>query len=199
MTNLTFAHLRQQQTTFLTCQHSAPALASCAATLQAYMRDLHSNSEIPRILLDDVLAYEQPTKYLVASEEYSDEFTTPVLTANKGFVLGYTDDATGIYPASPEHPVIIFDDFTTAVQWVDFPFKVKSTALKILTARDGSVATLRYAFQALQNTGFVPTEHKRHWISVISQLEIRWPAPSIRQALADFFDIGVARRRVPPA
>ena len=32
-------------------------------------------------------------------------------------------------------PVIIFDDFTTDAQYVDFPFKVKSSAIKILKSK----------------------------------------------------------------
>lgn len=176
-------------------QLASPELQRCATTLQAYLRARQAGAPVPRVQFAEILAYAQPTPYLVSDTNYANEFATPVLTANKGFVLGYTADTTGIYPASPEHPVIIFDDFTTAVQWVDFPFKVKSTALKILTARDGSVATLRYAFQALQALDYVPTAHKRHWISIISQCELNWPEAEIRTALADFFTMGVARRR----
>ena len=69
--------------------------------------------------------YEQPTKYIVNSTKYDDTYKTPVLTAGQTFVLGYTDETQGIYPASKENPVIIFDDFTGAFKWVDFPFKVK--------------------------------------------------------------------------
>jgi hypothetical protein len=60
------------------------------------------------------------------SANYDDTFETPVLTAGKMFILGYTDETEGTYPASPESPVVIFDDFTTAFKWVDFPFKAKS-------------------------------------------------------------------------
>jgi type I restriction enzyme S subunit len=79
--------------------------------------------------LDELLNYEQPGKYLVASTAYDPGHKTPVLTAGQTFVLGYTDETKGIYPASPEVPVIIFDDFTTASKWVDFPFKAKSSAM----------------------------------------------------------------------
>lgn len=74
----------------------------------------------------EVVDYEQPTKYIVKSKEYSDDYSVPVLTAGQTFILGYTNEETGIYPASKEHSVIIFDDFTTARKWVDFEFKVKS-------------------------------------------------------------------------
>jgi len=73
--------------------------------------------------LGELLNHEQPGKYLVASKSYDPAFSTPVLTAGQSFLLGYTHEENGIYPASPEAPVVIFDDFTTASKWVDFPFK----------------------------------------------------------------------------
>jgi type I restriction enzyme S subunit len=82
--------------------------------------------------LGEVLNYEQPTKYLVESTSYDDSFETPVLTAGQSFILGYTNETEGIYQASKETPVIIFDDFTTSFHWVDFDFKVKSSAMKML-------------------------------------------------------------------
>ena len=81
--------------------------------------------------LKDYLEYEQPTKYIVESENYSNNYKIPVLTAGKSFILGYTNDEKNIFPES-ELPVIIFDDFTTDCQYVDFPFKIKSSAMKIL-------------------------------------------------------------------
>ena len=80
--------------------------------------------------LGELLSYEQPTPYIVGSTDYNDKYKTPVLTAGKSFVLGYTNETNGVYTALP---VIIFDDFTTASQYVNFEFKVKSSAMKILT------------------------------------------------------------------
>ena len=80
--------------------------------------------------LGELLYYEQPTPYIVESTDYNDTYETPVLTAGKSFILGYTDEKEGIYD---QLPVIIFDDFTTASQYVNFKFKVKSSAMKILT------------------------------------------------------------------
>ena len=97
--------------------------------------------------LGDVANYEQPTKYLVKSKNYNDEFNTPVLTAGKTFILGYTDEIDGIYKASIS-PVIIFDDFTTANKWVDFDFKAKSSAMKMITSKDESSFLLDF----LQNS-----------------------------------------------
>jgi len=80
--------------------------------------------------LGEVLSYEQPTRYLVENAKYSDEYETPVLTAGKTFLLGYTNETKGIF--NNNLPTIIFDDFTTAFQFVDFPFKAKSSAMKML-------------------------------------------------------------------
>lgn len=85
--------------------------------------------------MGELLDYTQPTKYIVSSTEYSDEYDIPVLTAGQTFVLGYTNEHENICNASQSNAVIIFDDFTTAIKWVDFPFKVKSSAMKILTAK----------------------------------------------------------------
>ena len=95
--------------------------------------------------LANVTNYEQPTKYLVAAKNYSDDFDTPVLTAGKTFILGYTDESEGIYRAS-EYPVIIFDDFTTANKWVDFDFKAKSSAMKMITSKDNEKFLLKYIY-----------------------------------------------------
>ena len=86
--------------------------------------------------LEKLLSYEQPTPFIVESTDYSDEYKTPVLTAGKSFVIGHTNESDGIYN---KLPVIIFDDFTTSAQYVDFPFKVKSSAMKILTANSDLV------------------------------------------------------------
>src|SRR5690554_884931 len=85
--------------------------------------------------LDNCLDYLQPTPYLVESTDYSDDYDTPVLTAGKSFILGYTDEKHGVFEENL--PVIIFDDFTTASKYVDFPFKTKSSAMKILLAKNG--------------------------------------------------------------
>ena len=102
-----------------------------------YLEKLLEGIELKWNQLDKVADYEQPTKYLVKSKNYSDDFDTPVLTAGKTFILGYTDEIDGIYKAS-KNPVIIFDDFTTANKWVDFDFKAKSSAMKMITSKNES-------------------------------------------------------------
>lgn len=123
--------------------------------------------------LNSLLDYEQPTKYIVKSAEYDDSYSTPVLTAGQTFILGYTNEVEGIYNASKKNPVIIFDDFTTSFHWVDFPFKVKSSAMKILKPKSG--VDIRFVYYGMLGINFIPKEHSRHWISVYSQFEVPYP------------------------
>lgn len=115
-----------------------------------YMEKLLDGVEVEWKELGDVAAYEQPTKYLVKSKNYNNDYSTPVLTAGKTFVLGYTNETEGIYKAS-ESPVIIFDDFTTANKWVDFDFKAKSSAMKMITSTDESKFLLKYIYYYLNS------------------------------------------------
>jgi len=57
-----------------------------------------SRSDWPMVALEDILDYEQPTKYVVRSVDYSDDYETPVLTAGKTFILGRTNENDGISP-----------------------------------------------------------------------------------------------------
>ncbi len=129
--------------------------------------------------LEDVLDYEQPTEYIVESEEYDDSYDTPVLTAGKSFILGYTNEENGIY--NSPLPVIIFDDFTTATKYVDFPFKVKSSAMKILKAKDN--ANITFLYYLMQNIDFDSSDHKRYWISQYSKIQIPLPPLSIQEEI----------------
>jgi type I restriction enzyme S subunit len=121
--------------------------------------------------MGEVLSYEQPTKYLVANKDYSEDFKTPVLTAGQTFLLGFTDEKHGVYPADNENPVIIFDDFTAANKWVNFPFKAKSSAMKMLTSKTENL-NLRFAFFYLQTIQYAPVDHARQWIGTYSKFEI---------------------------
>lgn len=125
-----------------------------------------------------VTDYEQPTKYLVTSTNYSDGFLTPVLTAGKTFILGYTNETDGIFKAS-EKPVIIFDDFTTANKWVDFDFKAKSSAMKMITSKDESIVLLKFVYYWLNTlpSELTDNDHKRQWISNFANKLIPIPCP----------------------
>lgn len=130
------------------------------------LEELFKGIEVSWMILGDYTDYEQPTKYRVKSKEYNDDFETPVLTAGKTFILGYTNETVGIYKGS-KNPVIIFDDFTTANKWVDFDFKVKSSAMKMITSKDESKLLLRYIYHWMNTlpSDLVDGDHKRQWIS----------------------------------
>lgn len=139
--------------------------------------------------LGEVADYEQPTKYLVRSTNYRDDFEIPVLTAGKTFILGYTDETDGIYEASKK-PVIIFDDFTTANKWVDFDFKAKSSAMKMITSTDESIVLLRFIYYWLNTLPIELTDndHKRQWISNFANKQIPIPSLKIQAEIVRILD-----------
>ena len=129
--------------------------------------------------LGELLYYEQPTPYIVESTDYNDAYGTPVLTAGKSFILGYTDEKEGIYD---QLPVIIFDDFTTASQYVNFKFKVKSSAMKILTPVTELVLP-KYIYYRMQIINFDHSTHKRYWIQQYSKIRISVPPLSEQERI----------------
>lgn len=137
-----------------------------------------------KVKLGDVLLYEQPTKYIVESDRYNNDFEIPVLTAGKSFLLGYTDEKTGIFN---DLPVIIFDDFTTAIKFVDFPFKVKSSAMKILKPNKEK-ADIRYLYYKMLTIKTDSDQHKRYWISKFANIQISLPPLPTQKAIAAKLD-----------
>ena len=134
------------------------------------------------IRLCDVLDYEQPSKYIVNSEQYSDEYIIPVLTAGKSFILGYTNETEGIYNATKDNPIILFDDFTTDCRYIDFNFKVKSSAVKILKLK-GNDNNLKYLYYILKNIIYDTSSHKRYWISQYSKFKVKLPNIEIQNEI----------------
>ena len=149
---------------------------------------LESVKEVP---VADLLSYEQPTKYIVSDTEYSNNTDlTPVLTANKAFILGYTDEVEGIYDKGP---CIILDDFTLDFKIVEFPFKVKSSAIKILSAK--TTVSLRYIFEYMKFLDLNTEEHKRHYIAEIEPMSIELPEEDTIKSIAFLFDLMDKRRK----
>ena len=132
-------------------------------------------------MVGEVLSYEQPQPYIVKDTEYTAE-GIPVLTANKAFVLGYTSETDGIYDKGD---CIIFDDFTLDCKYVDFPFKVKSSAIKILTAKDKEL--LRYTFEFMKYLDLSTDEHKRHYIAETQNQELFLPTAQVVRTIAHAF------------
>ena len=144
---------------------------------------------VERVRLDSLLDYEQPTRYIVNSTEYDSKYSIPVLTAGQSFILGYTNEEDGIYKASPQNPTIIFDDFTTGFHWVDFDFKVKSSAMKMLKLKESKKENdFRYIYMAMKTIDYIPTNHTRHWISIYSKFEIPLPPLTIQREIVSVLD-----------
>jgi type I restriction enzyme S subunit len=143
-----------------------------------YLEKLLDGAGVEWVPLGEVTQYQQPTRYLVETKNYSDGFKTPVLTAGKTFILGYTEETKGIYEGS-KTPVIIFDDFTTANKWVDFDFKAKSSAMKMITSADESKFLLKYVYYWLNTlpSELIEGDHKRQWISNFCDKKIPIPCP----------------------
>ena len=122
--------------------------------------------------LGEIFEYEQPSKYIVTETTYNPFNEIPVLTAGKSFLLGYTSETFGVFQ---QIPVIIFDDFTTSCQYVDFKFKVKSSAIKILKPASVGI-NLPLAYELLKNIDYQVGDHKRHWIGEFINFEILIPS-----------------------
>ena len=144
-------------------------------------------AQLPRgwsvCLLEDIIEYEQPTDYIVNSTNYDDSYLTPVLTAGKSFIIGYTDEEEGIYS---KLPCIIFDDFTTASKLVTFPFKVKSSAMKILQVNQN--ISIKYVAAFMSITQLIGDTHKRYWISEYSKLPIPIPPKEEQKRIVTAID-----------
>ena len=131
--------------------------------------DIH---QTPNCCVQDYVIYEQPQKYIVHDSDYLpySKSLIPVLTANQSFVLGYTSENDGIYKKGD---CIIFDDFTNESKYVNFPFKIKSSALKILQTKEGLL--LKFFYEYLQFLNFAAINHKRHYLSEVAITEINVP------------------------
>lgn len=144
-----------------------------------------------KIKLDDALGYIQPGPFIVENTNYDDSFETPVLTPGKSFLLGYTDEKEGVFN---DLPTIIFDDFTTAFKYVDFPFKVKSSAMKMLKQKSDNY-DIKFLYYLMLSTPFEVGEHKRHWISKYSQQFVKIPPLEQQKKIAAILDAADAYRQ----
>lgn len=120
------------------------------------------------ITLGDSLSYTQPNKYI--SNVMQDKGKNPVLTAGKSFILGYSNE-TNIYE---NIPVILFDDFTTEVRYIDFNFLVRSSATKFLSLKNEE-NNLRFLYYKLANLNYVIESHERHWIKKFAGFSMKVP------------------------
>ena len=148
--------------------------------LKTLISDQQNNPDWKKINLGDILRYEQPTKYIVRTTNYKNSGNIAVLTANKSFILGYTDERDNIFD---KEDVIIFDDFTTDKKYVNFPFKVKSSALKILKSKDAKI-NLFFLFHVMNLIKLPLGGHKRYWIAEYQHIAIKLPPLKDQEKLA---------------
>ncbi|MCL1636363.1 restriction endonuclease subunit S [Elizabethkingia bruuniana] len=133
-------------------------------------------------MVEEILNYEQPTKYIVSNTDYSsDKSLIPVLTANKAFILGYTNEDWGIYNKGK---CIVLDDFTLDLKYVDFSFKIKSSAIKLLTPKNN--IDLKFVFEYFSFLNLSSNEHKRHYISEIQPMLLNIPSIDIQNNISNF-------------
>ena len=140
------------------------------------------------VKLNEMIDYEQPTKYIVKSTNYDDSYKIPVLTAGQSFILGYTNEHFGIYQATSENPVIIFDDFTTSFHWIDFSFKVKSSAIKILKQKNTRIVNFKFIYYSMKNINYIPVNHARQWIEKYSNFKIPLPPLPVQEEIVRILD-----------
>lgn len=140
--------------------------------------------EWEQISLGEILSYEQPDKYIVKNDNYSDSYTIPVLTAGQSLLLGYTNEVNNIKKGS-HSPVIIFDDFTTSSHYINYDFKIKSSAMKLLSSKSNS--NLYFSSLLLKNIKYEVMNHGRHWISIYSSLNVKSPKYKEQHQIGNFF------------
>ncbi|MCX8650143.1 restriction endonuclease subunit S [Gilliamella sp. B2776] len=133
-----------------------------------------------KVKFRDIFIYERPDNYLVSNTEYLDQ-GIPVLTANKSFILGFTDEKN-IYDKGA---CIIFDDFTLDSKYVDFAYMVKSSAIKILTPTKGF--DLKFAFERLNTEKIINDGHARHYISIVQPTITLVPSLKEQTQIGNFF------------
>lgn len=126
--------------------------------------------------------YCRPDAYIVKSDKYNDEAKTPVLTANKAFVLGYTNENRTF-----DYPCIIFDDFTLDCKFVDFSFMVKSSAMKILTLKDEKNDDLYFSYNLLSSAKIEMLGHARHYISIVQPTSVYAPKLEEQKKISSMF------------
>lgn len=142
------------------------------------------NEQWNQVSLDEILNYEQPDKYIVKNDNYSDNYKTPVLTAGQSLLLGHTNEINNIKKGS-QNPVIIFDDFTTSSHYINYDFKIKSSAMKLLNSKPNS--DLYFSSLLLKNVKYEVMNHGRHWISIYSNINVKSPKYKEQKQIGEFF------------
>ncbi|WP_322958367.1 restriction endonuclease subunit S [Mycoplasmopsis felis] len=127
------------------------------------------SEEWKEVRISNILTYVQPWKYLTKKKNFDMLGYIPVLTANKSLLLGYSVE-DNYY----NKECIIFDDFTQDFKYINYPFLLKSSAIKILIPNNNySISFIFFLFQSLR---FQSQGHARHYISYVQKKLIRLPS-----------------------
>ncbi len=179
--------LKKIDSTILICHNNLENLDNIVKSqfIEMFGDLFYNDNRYNQVKIRDIVKYEQPTKYIVSSEEYNNSYETPVLTAGKNFILGYTKEKNGIFIGSKEK-VIIFDDFTCDSKIVNFDFKVKSSAIKILHMKKG--VNIDFFYNVLKQHHYNVANHKRHWISTFEIMKIGLPPLKLQNKYASFVE-----------
>lgn len=70
---------------------------------------------------------------------------------------------------------------------VDFPFKVKSSAMKIITTNENKIL-IRFLYHMMGFLNFTSNEHKRLWINKYSQIRIAVPPLEVQDEIVRILD-----------
>ncbi|MDW2913101.1 hypothetical protein [Mesomycoplasma ovipneumoniae] len=136
--------------------------------------------------LGDALKHEQSWKYIESSTKYFNH-GIPVLTPGKSFVLGYAKDTKNIKKASENSPIILFDDFTTQSRFINFDFKVRSSALKLLINKNPK-DNLHFHYLILQKIKYNVRHHGRHWLPLFVNFTFFQPIWPEQQKISRLFE-----------
>ncbi|WNM14560.1 hypothetical protein [Mesomycoplasma ovipneumoniae] len=136
--------------------------------------------------LADALKHEQSWKYIESSTKYFNH-GIPVLTPGKTFVLGYAKDTKNIKKASENSPIILFDDFTTQSRFINFDFKVRSSALKLLINKNPK-DNLYFHYLILQKIKYTVRHHGRHWLPLFVNFTFFQPGWPEQQKISRLFE-----------
>ena len=73
------------------------------------------------------------------------------------------------------------------MKYANFPFKVKSSAIKLLTTRDSM--PVYFGYNLLRHINYKPMGHARHWISVLQSYMTSIPSLSEQQKISIFLKL----------
>ncbi|WP_416322657.1 restriction endonuclease subunit S [Mycoplasmopsis felis] len=131
--------------------------------------------------ISNILTYVQPWKYLTKKKNYDMLGNIPVLTANKSLLLGYSTEKNYF-----NNDCIIFDDFTQDFKFINYPFLLKSSAIKILIPNNNySISFIFFLFNSLR---FETQGHARHYISYVQKKPVRVPILSEANRISKLLD-----------